>query len=1005
MNVKFHIAYLTFCRPGHGVPSIRRCSCASLIAAMALLLWAAGNVSAVEMIRNGGFSGGMTAWKVNPSLGEWDPVEYERASLEPPDYDATGLMIYQNINATIPGNQYVDLSMNLEDPYPGTTNVAVEVYVDFIDGDGHAQQKLVMAPAAGDITNYSSRVAANFLLSSAAARITKLRIHKNAVGVSGVDDVSMQCAGATTGALPQIVSVSPPTGQYGTNWVVLAGTGFGSSSGTVALAGSSVGLEVGSWTATSVAVRVNAPAVSGRFTLFQDGVESDGDPFFLVSSPYLLMQADKTHKRFVKGQQGRFVIIFNRVNAWSEPIELSIDGLLYETFSPPITSVTGGNILTLDTSDLLVGTHVYRVDATTPFPGTNVWRSISLTVEVANVSSAQFYKQEYNTSGSVPEQITSLNFTQQRRQHVWWRYFDMEGNELPTEGAAFSFSDPSKAMLMIGKPGTVAGKIDYGSIQVSPLDNGSTDLHIVAPDGFATNLPTTVAVDANTMPYISTVSISPAVIDSRGSDLTLYSEWISESTSYGSEFHGPGISGYNFYFGDDVMPTNWCEDPDYFRCHYYYTSTNASAGAAIPSGYCYYGRSSVATNDHTYSYDRFARLEVVNAEFYGEVEGNIIDLTATNSFSSPLENVTFGKLVFTDQSAGTSFAREIAWETGRGQSSYYWVSHLPQASYYVRFQPDDQSLWCPVDPLQPQWVGIVEGQMSGNLDFIVGVRTQLPTVKVYASDNTAIESTGDEGLFFVTREGADMDYDLTVNYAVSGTAQQYSDYELKQGMRFSYGQVTITSGTSYAELRVVPIDNAVYTNTTVRIELGESYGSRPAYWIGGPSNAVVSIYGEQAVPWQDWRTNHFSTTELTNSSVSGADADPENDGQPNLVEYALARDPRTENSEPVLVPFATNGTYVLGGSSRALVFTQPRALSTNSLAMGISYVRRKAMTDATCHLDLTTNLLPPTVWYSEPTYLHVVEVVDDGNGITETVRVGIDYEGPSVAVRLRVVGQ
>jgi hypothetical protein len=52
--------------------------------------------------------------------------------------------------------------------------------------------------------------------------------------------------------------------------------------------------------------------------------------------------------------------------------------------------------------------------------------------------------------------------------------------------------------------------------------------------------------------------------------------------------------------------------------------------------------------------------------------------------------------------------------------------------------------------------------------------------------------------------------------------------------------------------------------------------------------------------YQQWRASHLTSAELLDSSVSGDAADPNQNGLPNLLEYALGLDPKT--SDPALLP-------------------------------------------------------------------------------------------------------
>lgn len=61
--------------------------------------------------------------------------------------------------------------------------------------------------------------------------------------------------------------------------------------------------------------------------------------------------------------------------------------------------------------------------------------------------------------------------------------------------------------------------------------------------------------------------------------------------------------------------------------------------------------------------------------------------------------------------------------------------------------------------------------------------------------------------------------------------------------------------------------------------------------LGAGDNGLIC----QSAPWTDWveawRALHFTPAQLADPAISGDDADPDHDGLPNLLEYALGLDP------------------------------------------------------------------------------------------------------------------
>jgi hypothetical protein len=103
-----------------------------------------------------------------------------------------------------------------------------------------------------------------------------------------------------------------------------------------------------------------------------------------------------------------------------------------------------------------------------------------------------------------------------------------------------------------------------------------------------------------------------------------------------------------------------------------------------------------------------------------------------------------------------------------------------------------------------------------------------------------------------------------------------------------------------------------------------------------------------------WRQAKFTTSELGNPAISGDSADPDHDGLPNLLEYAMGLDPKTVNS-------ITNGA--------------PRVIVTNGV-FTLTYQHYKPAADVTLSVEASTDF---TIWVAVP----ASQLVD--NGITETL--------------------
>ena len=113
----------------------------------------------------------------------------------------------------------------------------------------------------------------------------------------------------------------------------------------------------------------------------------------------------------------------------------------------------------------------------------------------------------------------------------------------------------------------------------------------------------------------------------------------------------------------------------------------------------------------------------------------------------------------------------------------------------------------------------------------VTIEDDEPTVTVSATDAAAAEASLDPGTFTVTRSVVTAS-PLTVNYSMSGTATQGSDYAAVSG------SVIIPASTASATVTITPVDDVIIEgNETVILTLTAD----PAYFVGPPGNATVTI--------------------------------------------------------------------------------------------------------------------------------------------------------------------
>jgi len=220
-----------------------------------------------------------------------------------------------------------------------------------------------------------------------------------------------------------------------------------------------------------------------------------------------------------------------------------------------------------------------------------------------------------------------------------------------------------------------------------------------------------------------------------------------------------------------------------------------------------------------------------------------------------------------------------------------------------------------------------------------------PLVEIVASDAVAGEFGANPARFSVVCPNGTNAAPLTVNYSVGGTATPGLDYAALPG------NVIIPSGATSANIYVTPLGNHLASNqATVTVSLSASTN----YVLTNLASATVTILDR---PLNAWLRANFSTAELGNPAISGDAADPDHDGLPNLMEYALGLKPGSVDTTPFAATF-TNG-----------IFT-------------VTYPLSDAATDVSLVPEWSTNL---ATWLSGPNYIQQINQTD--NGSTQTITI------------------
>lgn len=214
------------------------------------------------------------------------------------------------------------------------------------------------------------------------------------------------------------------------------------------------------------------------------------------------------------------------------------------------------------------------------------------------------------------------------------------------------------------------------------------------------------------------------------------------------------------------------------------------------------------------------------------------------------------------------------------------------------------------------------------------------------------------GMFTLTRSG-DTTAALTVAYTISGTATPGSDFQALTGM------ATFAPASATATVALTPLADALAEGgETVTLTITPDIG----YSVGTVGAATASIAD---LPIDAWRFANFTAGELADNLLSGDAADFDGDGIANLMEYALALDPKVPG--PTGMPFAAG-------------------------PLSLTYTRVKSAVDINYVVEVTNDLV---TWNSGPAFTNVSSTMDNGSMETITA-VSLLDPGAGQFIRLRI---
>ena len=254
-----------------------------------------------------------------------------------------------------------------------------------------------------------------------------------------------------------------------------------------------------------------------------------------------------------------------------------------------------------------------------------------------------------------------------------------------------------------------------------------------------------------------------------------------------------------------------------------------------------------------------------------------------------------------------------------------------------------------------------DGQVKIYADLPVKV-VEPTQITLAATDADAAELGPDPGEFTFTRVG-DLTNELTVYFAMSGTASNGADFV----QILQTNSVIFPAGSNTFVIPIIPfLDHRTEGDETITLTVQ----SNLIYTISS-GVATVTIHDS---PYGQWNIANFTLEQLTDPTLSGEVADFDHDGLVNFAEYAENRNPKAaETNSPLHTTLEVNTNDSLNHIT-------------------LTYTRRLAPTDAAYEVAVSTNLL---TWQTGTNLVQEISATPDGNNLTETVKAQLAAPWPT----------
>jgi hypothetical protein len=229
------------------------------------------------------------------------------------------------------------------------------------------------------------------------------------------------------------------------------------------------------------------------------------------------------------------------------------------------------------------------------------------------------------------------------------------------------------------------------------------------------------------------------------------------------------------------------------------------------------------------------------------------------------------------------------------------VIHQGGTSSFTVNQKNNGGGWYPLGAFQvtPESSSQVIIETTGTDGFVIADAARWnpvgadAEVEVYAMIPTAIRGGAARAEFVFTRKGSTVG-ELSVSYTTGGTAPPGSYSPALTG------SVTFPAGVREVRVPLTAPQGAQPSGSqTTQVSL-----SGGAYLVGASSTATVTFRDN---PFDAWRFANFDAAQLANPSISGPNADPNQNGIRNLMEFFTGG--QSSTSAPTLSP--QNGNLYL----------------------------------------------------------------------------------------------